>query len=295
MIPSHMRAAAVIVLVTSMCLSAQSGTPLRFDVTSVKPAVTGTAPNFGVRPGGRFAAVNLPLLRLIGMAHQINNDFHIVGGPDWIRTARYDIEAKAPEGIVMGALASDGPPSPVQQMLASLLADRFGLKAHYEKREMPAYELRTAFADARLGPRLKPSPPGIDCDALRTARKLQRPSSPPPPGEAVPCLILIYPGRVVGGTMPLAALASFLTSQVSRTVIDRTSFTTSFDFDLTWVPENLTADAFTANQAAPGSATAPTGPSLMTAVQEQLGLKLEPTTAPTGVLVIDAASPPSPN
>src|SRR5215211_6597327 len=98
---SHMRVAAVIALAMSISVSAQSGAPLRFDVASVKPAMVGAQPNFGVRPGGRFSAVNVPLLRLIGMAYQINHDFQIVGGPSWIRTARYDIEAKAPEGVAM--------------------------------------------------------------------------------------------------------------------------------------------------------------------------------------------------
>lgn len=294
---SQARAAVIIAFGVSIAVSAQSGPPLQFEVASVKPSAPDTQPNFAVRPGARFSATNMPLIGLIALAHNVAHDFQIVGAPDWIRTARYDVDAKAPEGTVMGALATSGPRSPVQQMLASMLEERFSLRTHSEKRDMPAYELRANSADERLGPRLKPSPSDIDCDALRAARKLQRPSSPPPPGEVSACLILIYPGRVVAGTVPLEALASFLTSQVKRMVIDRTPFTGRFDFDLTWVPDDLTTDSFSADQSPrpQGRVAAPTGPSLTTAIQEQLGLRLQSTTAPTDVLVIDSVSQVTPN
>jgi uncharacterized protein (TIGR03435 family) len=270
--------------------------PIAFDVASIKPSAPGTPPNFRARPGGTFVAANMSLLRLITIAHQVRHDPQVVGVPDWVRKARYDIQAKAPAGIELGPLATIGPPSPVMQMLAALLRDRFGLSVHHERREMAAYALISGRADRRLGPNLKVSSPEIDCAALVAARKVVRPSTPPPQGQVSPCLILFYNDRMVVGTQPLEQLANFLSTQMNRVVIDRTGLTGNFDFDLTWAPDQFALPAISGgDQSNLGSAAdaIPTGPFLATAVREQLGLRLESVTAPTDVLVIDSISPPT--
>jgi uncharacterized protein (TIGR03435 family) len=182
-------------------------------------------------------------------------------------------------------------------MLAALFVERFNLKAHYEKRDLPVFELRTLRGDDRLGPSLKRAPADIDCAALRLAGKLSRPSAPPAPGKVSPCMFLIYPGRIVAGTMPMAALASFLSNQVERFVIDRTPYEDRFDFELTWTPESVaTAGPSAANAPPPqGGGVASDPPSLITALREQLGLRLESATAPTSVLVIDSITRPTPD
>jgi uncharacterized protein (TIGR03435 family) len=162
-------------------------------------------------------------------------------------------------------------------MLAALLADRFRLMVHHETRSTPGYALVMARADQRPGPGLRPSPPQIDCEALRLAHQLpKRPTAPPPPGQGPPCLTLFYPGRIVFGTTPVEGLVTFLMNQMNRTVVDRT--------------------AFAADRSAPsGSSAPPTAPSLVTALQEQLGLRLTAATVPTDTLVIDSISQPMPD
>jgi uncharacterized protein (TIGR03435 family) len=182
-------------------------------------------------------------------------------------------------------------------MLAALFVERFNLKTHYEKRDLPVFELRTVRGDDRLGPSLKRAPADIDCDALRLAGKLSRPSAPLARGQVAPCMFLVYPGRIVAGTMPMAALASFLSNQVERFVIDRTPYEDRFDFELTWTPEPVaTAGPSAANTSPPqGGGVASDPPSLITALREQLGLRLESATAPTSVLVIDSITRPTPD
>jgi uncharacterized protein (TIGR03435 family) len=271
---------------------------MRFEVASVKPGMPGAQPNFAAQPSGRFFAVNVSLIMLVSMAHQVYNDFQIVGGPDWVRTARYDVEAKAPSGVQLGPLATEGPQSPVQQMLASLLAERFNLKVHDETRMLPGFDLKVARTDGKLGPKMTPSPPGIDCAAVRAARRAQHASPAPAVGQIAPCSMRISPGAFVAGTLPLETLASFLSQQMRRVVVDRTPLFGNYDFDLTWLPDDLDTPAgFSAGQsAAPSGATVnATGPTLVTALREQLGLELVPAMEPTNVLVIDSISPLAPN
>src|SRR4051812_30510068 len=97
-------------VISGMSVAAQA--PRRFEVASVKVNTSGAAAmNFGVRPGQRFATDNMPLLDLITIVHQVFWDFQVVDAPDWVRTMRVDINAKAPEGVELGALATDGPPT----------------------------------------------------------------------------------------------------------------------------------------------------------------------------------------
>jgi uncharacterized protein (TIGR03435 family) len=261
-----------------------------FEVASVKQNRSGEGfIRVGMAPGGRFTATNVPLRQLIQLAYQIQ-PFQIVGGPNWIASDRFDIVAKA---------AGDVPPptpgvaGPMQLMMRTLMADRFKLTLHNEQREMPIYALVLAKADGKLGPQLKPST--TDCAALMGAAA-RRGGPPPPPSfnEPMQCGMRVFPGALSAGGFPLSQLTQFLSSTVQRIVVDRTGLTGNFDLNMTWTPDQMPQGRGDPPPGAPPlPAIDPNGPSIFTAVQEQLGLKLESTKAPVDVLVIDRAEHPT--
>ena len=252
---------------------------LQFEVASVKPNKTGD-PNsgLGLRPGGRIVATNVALRLLIRNLYNVQAD-QIVGAPDWIESERFDIEAKADREYPPQA---DAPAPELLAMMRNLLADRFKLAVHRESREMPVYALVTARADKSLGPQIRRV--DVDC-AAEAARALaaRRGGAPPPsakPDAMPPCGMRMRPGNVIARGTTLQQLTRNLSQFVGRAVVDRSGLDGAFDIDLQWSPEQ-TADA--------------SGPSIFTAVQEQLGLKLESQRLPVDVLVVDRVERPAPD
>ena len=274
----------------------QAGAPaapdanLTFEVASVKPNKSGeNFISFRNQPGGRFSISNAPLREIIRFAYQLQN-FQIVGAPEWAASDRFDVVAKA-EGDVPPA--PPGSVGPMQIMVRNLLAERFGLKVRNESREMPRYDLVLARSDGRLGPQLSPST--TDCQAIfAAARRGGGPPAPPAPGERPQCGMRIGPGVLAAGAFPLSQLATALSPMVQRIVIDRTGLTGAFDAELKWTPDQLPQ-----GPAPPGAPPLPSidpnGPSIFTALQEQLGLKLESVRGPVDVLVIESVSQPTPD
>jgi uncharacterized protein (TIGR03435 family) len=260
-----------------------------FEVASVKLNKSGQPfVSIGSQPGGRFTATNVPLRLLIRNAYQIQ-DFQLIGAPDWVSTDRFDIIAKA-EGDVAPS-APGGPPGPLQLMLRALLAERFNLKMHPERRELPIYALVLARSDGKLGPQLRPA--AVDCASVQAARR-GGPPTPPQPGERLPCGIRVGPGQLAGGGLPLSQLATLLAPSVQRVIVDRTGLSGNFDFDLSWTPDQIPQGPPPAG--APGLPPIdPNGPSILTAVQEQLGLKLDSTKGAVDVLVVDNVERPTPD
>ncbi len=268
----------------------------KFEVASVRENTSGSNQvSIGMQPGGRFTAVNMPLVILMRSAFRLQ-DSQLVGAPDWTETSRYDITAKA-EGDLPPS-SPIGPPSTGMVMLQSLLEERFKLKVHREVREQPIYALVAAQSRGRLGPHLAQSK--VDCQAAAAAgRKSATPSAPPKPGERPQCGTHMGFGEIRGGARPLTLLASMLSQVVQRPVVDRTELAGGFDFDLRWTPDTLPArppgtpadQPFRMN----GVEIDPNGPSIFTAVQEQLGLKLEATRGPVDVLVVDRVERPTPD
>jgi uncharacterized protein (TIGR03435 family) len=275
----------VVVGLTLVLVSAQAAqTPLSFEAASVKVNKSGDwRKSLGPAPGGRFLVVNNTLRDVIPYAFglpQATASFRIVGGPSWMDEDRFDITAKV-----------DGSWTPQQmsEMLRTLLAERFKLVAHNETRELPTYSLvRTS---PSLGARLRPSE--VDqaaCDARRAAIQRREPVPPIPAGAKPIC----GTGRTVPGTITavgwsMNALASALSPFVTRVVFDRTELTGLYDFTVTWTPDEvpqLPPDA-------PPLSIDPNGPTLFTALQEQLGLRLVSARAPVDVLVIDRAQRPA--
>jgi uncharacterized protein (TIGR03435 family) len=244
----------------------------------------------GIQPGGRFTAVNLPLWDLIRQAFAIQRT-QLVGAPDWVETARYDITAKA-EGEIP-RFGPGAPIGPFNYMLQDLLEDRFKLRAHRETRELPVYALTLARSDRKLGEGLRAST--VDCAAMMRGRGARGgpPPGPPPPGERPQCGMRVAPNQVSAGGVSLAMLTQLLSQFTQRIVIDRTGLEGNFDIDLTFTPERMPQGA--PPPGAPPLTIDPNGPSLFTAVQEQLGLKLESERAPVEVLVIDHVERPTPD
>jgi uncharacterized protein (TIGR03435 family) len=256
-----------------------------FDVTSVKPNPTGG--RSGAIQRGRFAQSAVTLQQLVRMAFGTNE---IVGGPGWIDSERFDVEGRGSFDLSGFLPGPDGSPPQVYLMLQQLLADRFKLTVHKATQERPVYTLVTARRDQQFGPRLTRST--FDCEALLAAT-VQSGRLPAPPSQAAMprCAVGGTPGHLMADSIDMSRLASVLSASTDRVVIDRTGLLGRFNVELQWTPDAL-GPASSANAAA-ASTDAP--PALVTAIQEQLGLKLDAVTAPIEVLVIDTAARPTPN
>jgi uncharacterized protein (TIGR03435 family) len=246
---------------------AQSAPP-KFDVTSVKRGASGVFPiGPEARPGGAFLATNVTPESVIRFAYNLPG-YQIVGGPAWIGTERFDIDAKAGRDVSAEEL---------RQMLQALLADRFRLVARREHREMAVYTLLRARTDGRLGPNLRQS--AADCAS----------------GDGQ--FGTLEERRTVNGGVqtrrrcaPMARLVSSLASALQSPVDDQTTLTGRWDSELSFTGERRRGADPAAVARDPNDA-----PALLTALQEQLGLKLEPARGPVEVLVIDSVERPTPD
>ena len=253
-----------------------------FEVASVKANKSGESNgNMRALPGGRVAATNMPVRPLITFAYMVAG-YQLIGGPGWLASDRYDFIAKLEEGsanAVQPFIPGSTTPNAMQLALRNLLVERFKLRTHRETREMDIYALVMARPGGGPGPGLKP-----------TTQDCSKPVEPPRPGAPAPgapgqpfCGISGTPGRVRFGGLPASSFATALSGPAGRMVVDRTGMTGSWDFELTFAPENRAPDAPPAD---------PNAPSFFTAIQEQLGLKLESTKGPVEVLVIDSVERP---
>jgi uncharacterized protein (TIGR03435 family) len=209
---------------------------------------------------------------ILQQAYGIFESSRILGVPEVIGSEFYDIEAK----VDSSDIAAYGELKAAQRdlMFQALLQDRFKLKAHRERRDLPIYELVVA----KGGSKLKESKPD---EAVAQTGPLTGP-------------ILWRKGRgtIVSRSSSLATLPRFLSQEVGRPVVDRTELTGKYDFTLQWTPDQGAA-AMTAGTDA--SVLVDTGPSIFTALEEQLGLKLEAAKAPMDVLVVEHIERPSEN
>jgi uncharacterized protein (TIGR03435 family) len=247
-----------------------------FEVVSVEPNISGgsSAGGLGFPPGGKFSATNVTLREMIGAVYgpEFHGEGRIVGGPDWINTERFDVEAKA-----------EGDPAPAQRrlMVRRLLADYFKLKLRSEERETQVLALRMARGDGRLAPGFNES--RADCP------KMDGPPPPPPAGSTIPrpCGVGREPGKLVGYGAAPSQFARVLSGILKRPVVDATDLSGRYDFELHYthvLPDDgakrgsgqLVAEAV----------------SIFTALQDQLGLKLAEERRPVSVLVIDNVERP---
>jgi uncharacterized protein (TIGR03435 family) len=313
---STLTAAAIVAV-----LNAQDTPPVPY-VASVKKNPGGFGGQIRIMPGN-ISVNGMPVRLLIRQAFGQLQDFQVVGGPGWINSDRFDIEAK-PEG--------GGPMTPqvLQSVFRQILEDRFALKTHKETRELPIYAMVLARSDGRLGPNLKLS--SEECSTRMSARgrgpapdgrgaptpdarggfAVGRGGPPPDgrggPGRAggPPLLDFDAPpvcgqrgggfGRLRAGGTTMADFASMISGTAGRVVIDKTGLSGYYDFALTYTPAG---DQLPQGPPPPGAPPPPpidpNGPSFFTAIQEQLGLKLDNQRGPVEVVVIDSIEQPTEN
>lgn len=271
----------------------------RFEVASIKPLKPGANTRFAnirTKPTDpRFYAGGLNIRMVLHSAYGIE-DAQIVGGPAWIQSERFDIEAIAPDSVAAGLrkLSPDQAKLVKQRMLQALLADRFKLKVRQETRVLPVYLLVVA----KHGPKLEPaqSAGAGSTGAASHGNKMQPMHFvQPQPGETA----------MFAASSPMSSLAAFLSGTLGRPVLDRTGITGRYRFVLHWMPGPGECGVFGCGgrsgagimgekPEAPGAA-APSGPSVFTAIEQQLGLDLKRGKGPVQVLVIDHIEPPTPN
>jgi uncharacterized protein (TIGR03435 family) len=219
-------------------------------------------------PNGRYSARKVPVIALLTSAYNLSPE-RIVGAPSW--RERYDIQAR---------YEPTDPSAPVPRvnvLLQSLLRDRFGLVAHIEKRDFPIYVLKVARRDGRLEAGLKPS--SVNCGeatAVNRAREWNTKAA----NVAPACEAIERPDAFIAGGLTLDVVASALRIPAGRHVMNETGLAGTWEVTLEFAPLRDTSGD---------------RPNVFTALQEQLGLKLEPATAPLDVLVVDAISRPTPN
>ena len=241
-----------------------------FDVISIKPNDSGAnGAQMGLSPGGTLNAKNVPLKALIQQAYDVR-DFQVFGGPGWLDTQKYDIIAKS--GTAEGAGVSeddvrkmtDAQRNTLKEQLVAkvraLLADRFQLKIHRETKEMPVYALIVAKNGAKIEV-------AKDSDLTHSGLSVRRDET----GKSA----------VTATGIALPFLVKFLSNQVGKPVLDRTGLKGNYDFKMTFTPDLNAAES--------------DGPSIFTAVQEQLGLKLDSQKGPVEVVVIDSVQKASEN
>lgn len=285
-----MRSAAlccVVLLALTTVFRAQSSSPT-FEVASIKPNNSAAAEGgIRVQPGGRFAWTNMTLKQLIATAYGFDQR-EVIGGPGWLGQEHFDVIAKVEAGT--SPLDANGSPGPLFAMLRRLLEDRFQLGTHRESADRPIYTLVLARAGERAGRRLVPS--NTDCDAVMRDRAQGNPPEPAANGVAA-CAIRPAPGRIDASAISTQQLAGVLARILGRPVIDRTGLTGNFDVTLEFQPDFQAA--FTTDPARLEPAADPNAPSIFTAVQEQLGLKLESARGSVDVLIVDRADKPTEN
>jgi uncharacterized protein (TIGR03435 family) len=264
----------------------QGAVPARqvFEVASVRRNTSGSERSRGpiVQPGNRLLAENVMARSIITTAYGLRWE-QVVGGPGWLDTEHWDIEARAAETATV---------EDVRAMLRTLLAERFGLVARRETRQQDIYRLTPA-ATRRSTPGLRPA--AAECQPIRPPARRPIVSTPDAPsavggpeGEPVvnldnlpKCQRMSFPGFIGARQIAIPEFAAALTMFARRPVIDQTGMTGEYDIDLTFAPDPAVATGDNV--------------SLFTALQEQLGLKLDATRAPVDVLVIDGAERPGPN
>jgi uncharacterized protein (TIGR03435 family) len=264
----------VLVLLATVAAITLAGQEPRFDAVSIKRHVGDTFNGAMATSPGRYRATNVTLIQIIGLGWDVPMGiaFGIKGLPPWATQESYDVEIVWPPGT---------PPDQMRQMGRAMFAERFSLSAHYEEIDDPSYALTIARPDGRLGPQLKRST--IDCDAVEAERRAGNPPKDLPNGSG-PCAMKMSGDGIVSGGISMTTLAPNLTGPAGRQVVDRTGLDGRWEFVLHFSREERDPNA-------------PLGlyPSLFSALQEQLGLKLVPFVGKNKLLVIDHVERPTEN
>jgi uncharacterized protein (TIGR03435 family) len=266
------RSFSIAVLFTALSIIAAEPS---FDAVSIRPN-TSASLNSGIQAptGGRLRAVNVTLQMLVMRAYKMKA-FEVFGGPGWVNTDRFDISAISAETSL------DEPR--FKLMLQTMLADRFHLQVHRETKQMSVYALVLSKGGRKLP------------DAVATC--FPRDQGPPPP-KMIPCGSFLFDGtHLIGRGVSMPDLLTVLSDMLGRLVVDKTAYSGSFDVTLEFSPEGIarfSRGGFETPALDPNSDNQ-SKPTIFSALQQQLGLRLESQKGPVEILVIDHAERPSPD
>ena len=275
-------------------LLAQTDSP-SFDVVSIRPNRTNQGiPAILFQPGGRVIGGNMAIREVVLVAYGLE-DVQLVNAPDWIATERFAIEART---------AAETPSPTIRLMLRSMLANRFNFVAHQERRDLSMFALTMARPDKRLGPRLRAS--GPECAPLQPPAGVPLPPPPPPPPAGSPgparlilatdeaprrrCGAAMAPGWFSARSIGMKEFGRVLSQVLRRPVIDETELTGEFDLDMLFAPDSVGGALV-----GPPPAAVADAPALPTALQDDLGLKLDARRGPVDVLVVERIERPTEN
>jgi uncharacterized protein (TIGR03435 family) len=287
---------AILGLLPAVLLAQTEARP-SFDVVSIKPNRTNQGiPLVVFQPGGRMIAANVNIRQVILVAYSIDT-LQLVDAPDWTTSERFAIEARTGDST---------PTSTIRLMLRSMLAERFNLVAHTERRDLPIVAMTMARPDKRPGPKLVPS--GPECRRIRPPEGIPIPPPPPPPppgaANAAPiriiletdeplrrrCGAMVTPGWMSAGNITMQEFTRPLSQVLRRPVINETGLEGEFDLDVIFSPEGLGGALV-----GPPPASVSDAPSLETALRDDLGIRLESRRGSVEVLVVEKIERPTEN
>jgi uncharacterized protein (TIGR03435 family) len=286
-----MRMLRAVLLIWAVNSLLAQGPAESFDVASVKPSAAGARERIVIEPGGRFLAEGVSLKFLVGSAWHLAA-YQISGGENWIASEPWTIQATA-EGIIVPSWAPPFLPDIISTRVRTLVNDRFALRMHRETRDMAVYRLSIG----KNGPGLKvtqsPDRPQTDSSSGPQpfgGRSGHPEDVVPPPGRAIG-----GPGVVLATAIPEQQLVMLLGRQLDRPIVDQTGLTGYVDVRLRFAPESAPR-SLQVSPSPDGAVPAPSDdPSIFTAIEEQLGLKLDLAREPIDVLIIDSARRPTAN
>lgn len=289
--------ARVLLAAASLTVAAAQSPAPAFEVVSIKPnhADDGRV-MVRIAPGGRFEAQNVTVRFLLQDAYGVK-DSQIVGAPGWIDSEHFNIDAKADDSSAgdaskdgQGKADRDKQQAQFRLMMQAMLADRFKLVLHHDTKELSEY----ALVVAKNGPKLK--------ETTAAAMDPVSAGPPPRPGPDAPMpkgsIRMMGRGDLTVAGVGLGQFADVLSRQIGQIVVDKTGLKGEYDFTLKWTPDEGQGQMFRGAGGPPSDGAPPpdaAGPSIFTALQEQLGLKLESQKGPVDVLVIDHLERPSEN
>lgn len=252
----------------------------QFEVASIKPSAP-DARGMSIRnaPGGRLNISNLSLKEMIVFGWRVQ-PYQISGGDPWVGSMRWDVSAKPETAPKQGEQ---------QLMLQALLEDRFQLKIHNETKELSIYALVLARKDGKLGPNLTEAKEG-GCLAFDPTRPKPEPGAPPVRNCGQQTMSY---GTLTAVSVPVENIIPMLARMLGRTIVDKTGLKGRYDITVAWTPDESQTAMLPPDAPKPPPSDA--GPTIFTALQEQLGLKLESQKGPVEILVIDRAEKPSEN
>jgi uncharacterized protein (TIGR03435 family) len=252
-----MRAALIFLL--GLAARGQTAGPA-FEVATVKPSpALMKYSGFQFPGGGRFEASQETVKAMVAFAYEVR-DFYVSGGPGWAGTDRFEIVAKADASAT---------PAQMRAMLRTLLAERFKLAVRRETKEATTYQLVVA-------------KDGVKSSGLTES------------SQKIGGIRFLGRGQIEGLGSTTSGLANYLQTLLDQVVVDKTGLTGNYDFKLAWTPDESQAGKPGA-QAGLANGTEPGGPSIFTALQEQLGLKLEASKGPVETMVLEHVEKPSDN